>query len=164
MSCHELVYWSFCASLWSHGAPVYFVRVRSNSCSSMMLGRVACWRAVRAGFVVSCRVLSTAGRRGGQRQPRRPCRALSMDRIHQVMTFCETATWAHRSSVAHLVSLYSSYAHRTPREGVRSPSGCSGLFGLQMPKSDDIAVVDGQRASRMRGETRKTRRVPRWQL
>jgi hypothetical protein len=122
MSCHELVYWSFCASLWSHGAPVYFVRVRSNSCSSMMLGRVACWRAVRAGFVVSCRVLSTAGRRGGQRQPRRPCRALSMDRIHQVMTFCETATWAHRSSVAHLVSLHSSYSHRTLREGVRSLS------------------------------------------
>jgi hypothetical protein len=158
MSCHELVYWSFCASLWSHGAPVYFVRVRSNSCSSMMLGRVACWRAVRAGFVVSCRVLSTAGRRGGQRQPRRPCRALSMDRIHQVMTFCETATWAHRASVAHLVSLYSSYAHRTPREGVRSPSGCSGLevfptvrtnplrakslFAAASPKSDLWIIVN----------------------
>jgi hypothetical protein len=41
----------------------------------------------------------------------------------QVMTFCETATWAHRSSQAHLVSLHSSYSNRTPREGVRSPSG-----------------------------------------
>jgi hypothetical protein len=135
MSCHELVYWSFCASLQAHRAPVHFVRVRSNSCSSMMSsrrcrcwrprrrrsGRVACWRAVRAGFVVSCRVLPTAGRRGGQ--PRRPCQALSMDRIHQVMPFCETATWAHRSSVAHLVSLHISYSHRTPREGVRSLSG-----------------------------------------
>ena len=49
--------------------------------------------------------------------------ALSMDRIHQVMLFCETATWAHRSSVAHLVSLHISYSHRTPREGVRSLSG-----------------------------------------
>jgi hypothetical protein len=38
------------------------------------------------------------------------------------MTFCETATWAHRSSVAHLVSLHSSYSHRTLREGVRSLS------------------------------------------
>jgi hypothetical protein len=41
------------------------------------------------------------------------------------MTFCETATWAHRSSVAHLVSLHSSYFHRTPREGVRFPSGAN---------------------------------------
>jgi hypothetical protein len=78
--------------------------------------------AVRAGFIVSCSVLPTAGRRGGR--SRRPCRALSMGRVRQVTTFCETATWAHRSSVAHLVSLHSSYSHRTPREGVRSPSGC----------------------------------------
>jgi hypothetical protein len=84
-------------------------------------GRVACSRAMRAGSVVSCRVLLTAGRPGGR--PRRPCRAFSMGRRHQVMTVCETATWAHRSSVAHLVSLHRSYSHRTAREGVRSPSG-----------------------------------------
>jgi hypothetical protein len=77
--------------------------------------------AVRAGFIVSCSVLSTAGRRGGR--SRRPFGALSMGRVRQVTTFCETATWAHRSSVAHLVSLHNSYSHRTPREGVRSPSG-----------------------------------------
>jgi hypothetical protein len=41
----------------------------------------------------------------------------------QLMTVCETATWAHRSSVAHLVSLHSSYSFRTPRRGVRAPSG-----------------------------------------
>jgi hypothetical protein len=98
ISCHEPVYWSFCASLRAHRAPVHFVRVRSNSCSSMMSsrrcrcwrprrrrsGRVACWCAVRVGFVVSCKVLPTAGRRGGQ--PRRPCRALSMGGGHRVMT------------------------------------------------------------------------------
>jgi hypothetical protein len=135
MSCHELVYWSFCTSLRAHRAPVHFVRVCSKSCSSMILswrcrcwwprrrrsGRVACWRAVCAGFVVSCRVLPTAGRRGVQ--PRLPRRALSINRIHHVMTFFETATWAHRSSVAHLVSLHIGYSHRTPREGVRSLSG-----------------------------------------
>ena len=77
--------------------------------------------AVRAGFIVSCSVLPTAGRRGGR--SRRRCRALSMGRVRQVATFCKTATWAHRSSVAHLVSLHSSYSHRTPREGVRFPSG-----------------------------------------
>jgi len=125
----------FCASLRAHRTPLHFVRVGSNSCSFIMSirrcrcwrlrrrrsGRVACWRAVRAGFVISCGDLPTAARRGGQ--PRRPCQALSMDRSHQVMTFCKTAIWAHRSSVAHLVSLRSSYSHRTPREGVRSPSG-----------------------------------------
>jgi hypothetical protein len=45
-----------------------------------------------------------------------------------MMTLCETATWAHRSFgllVAHLVSLHISYSHRTPREGVRSLSGCA---------------------------------------
>jgi hypothetical protein len=119
---------------------VHFVCARSISCSSTMSsrrcrcwrprrqrsGRVAYWRAVRTGFVVSCRVLPMAGRRGGQ--PCRLRRALSMDRVHQVMTFCETATWAHCSSVAHLVSLHSSYSHRTPREGVRSPSGSALAF------------------------------------
>ena len=77
--------------------------------------------AVRAGFIVSCSVLPTAGRRGGR--SRRLCRALSMGRVRQVATFCETATWAHRSSVAHLVLMHSSYSHRIPCEGVRSPSG-----------------------------------------
>jgi hypothetical protein len=144
MSCHELVYWSFRASLRAHRAPMYFVRVRSNSCSSMMSsrrcrcwrrrrrrsGHVACWRAVRAGFVVSCRVLPTARRRGGQ--PRRLCRALSKDRVHQVMTFCETATWAHRSSVAYLVPLHSSYSHRSLREGMLSFRQLVMIFSSQI--------------------------------
>lgn len=135
-SCHVM---SWCIGLSARACGLIdFVRVRSNSCSSVMSsrryrrcrcwrlrrrrsGRVACWRAVRAGFVVSCRVLLAAGRRGGQ--PRRPCRALLMDRIHQVMTFCETATRAHCSSAAHLVSLHSRYSHQTPCEGMRSLSG-----------------------------------------
>jgi hypothetical protein len=133
---------------------VHLVLVRSNSCSSMMSsrrcrcwrrrrrrsGRIACWRAVRAGFIVSCSVLPTAGLRGGR--SRRPCRALSMGRVRQVTTFCETATWAHRSSVAHLVSLHSSYSHRTPREGVRSPSGYLSL--CHYPKTTPFPKIQGK--------------------
>jgi hypothetical protein len=76
------------------------------------------------GFSCFVKGFPTAERRG--RRSRHPCRALSMGRGRQVMTVCETAAWAHRSSgcsVAHLVSLHRSYSHRTPREGVRSPSG-----------------------------------------
>jgi hypothetical protein len=62
-------------------------------------GRVACWRAVCAGFGVSSRVLPTARLRGGR--PVRPCRMLSMDRGHQLITLR-----SHRSSVAHLVSSF----------------------------------------------------------
>ena len=86
---------------------------------------LGCACDVRAGLVVSCRVFLTAGRRGGQ--PHRPCRALSVRGVGIVndgfVRDCHMGSSLFWSCVAHLVSLHSSYSHRTPREGVRFLSG-----------------------------------------
>jgi hypothetical protein len=67
MLCHKRVFWSFCASLRAYRVLVHFVRVRSNSCSSMVSngavgvsGRVGGGRVVlpagsRCAQALSCR-------------------------------------------------------------------------------------------------------------